>query len=157
MTSLQPLLSLLGQSERERDALRVECQRAAAAQQTAEAQADQLLAYRRDYEQRWATQFRSDGRMELVNCYRGFMERLSQAVQQQQQCAAQADARLEQVRVALRDSETRAASVRKLIERRVNEARVHTERREQKASDEFAARSAWNAQAAAAHARLEPM
>lgn len=144
MSSLQPLMTLLGQAERERDDLAVGCQRAANAQQTAVLQAEQLLTYRREYEQRWAHQFRTDGRMELVNCYRGFMERLTQAVEQQRRVAAQADAALEQAQIALRDGEMRVASVRKLIERRVAEAHTVAQRREQKACDEFASRATWN-------------
>ena len=144
MSPLQPLMTLLGQVERERDDLALSCQRAARAQQTAAMQADQLVTYRREYEQRWAAQFRTDGRMELVNCYRGFMERLTQAVEQQCAIAAGADAALAQARRALTEGEMRVASVRKLIERRVAEARTAAQRREQKASDEFASRASWN-------------
>lgn len=143
MNSLQPVMTLLGQAERERDELAVDCQRAAAAQRSAAAQLEQLVTYRREYEKRWAHQFRTDGRMELVNCYRGFMERLTQAVEQQRRVVIQADAEFEQARLALRDGEIRVASVRKLIERRVADVRVAVDRREQKASDEFASRAAW--------------
>ena len=147
MNSLQPVMALLGQTERERDELAVLSQRAAAAQRTAAVQLDQLVTYRREYEQRWAHQFRTDGRMELVNCYRGFMERLTQAVEQQRRVALQAETQLEEARLALRHGEIRVASVRKLIERRVADVRVAVDRREQKATDEFAARAAWNLRA----------
>ena len=147
MNSLQPVMALLGQTERERDELAVLSQRAAAAQRTAAVQLDQLVTYRREYEQRWAHQFRTDGRMELVNCYRGFMERLTQAVEQQRRVALQAETQLEEAQLALRDGEIRVASVRKLIERRVADVRVAVDRREQKATDEFAARAAWNLRA----------
>ena len=148
MSILQPLMTLLGQVERERDDLALACQRAAQAQQTAATQAEQLLAYRREYEKRWAHQFRTDGRMELVNCYRGFMERLTQAVEQQHAVAAQAAAELDNAQRALRDGELRVASVRKLIERRVAEAHTAAQRREQKACDEFASRASWHRAAA---------
>ena len=147
MSMLQPLMTLLGQVERERDELALTCQRAAQAQQTAATQAEQLLTYRREYEQGWAHQFRTDGRMELVNCYRGFMERLTQAVDQQHAVAAQATADLDHARLVLRDAEMRVASVRKLIERRVAEAHAAAQRREQKASDECASRASWHASA----------
>lgn len=146
MSPLQPLMILLGQAERERDDLAAACQRATAAQQTAATQAEQLLTYRREYEQRWAHQFRTDGRMELVNCYRGFMERLTVAVEQQRRVAAQAETELALARSALRDGEVRVASVRKLIERRVAEAHTAAQRREQKNCDEFASRASWNQQ-----------
>ena len=144
MTSLQPLLSLLAQTQRERDQLAIDHQRAAAAEQAAAAQAAQLLTYRQEYEARWASQFRTDGPIELVHCYRGFIGRLTQAVEQQRHAASHAEGALAQARLALRDGEIRVASVRKLIDRRVVEVRVVNDRREQKSNDEFAARAAWN-------------
>ena len=144
MSYMQPLITLLGQCERERDELAMSSQRAAMAHRSALEQADQLVVYRGEYEQRWAEQFRTDGRMELVNCYRGFMERLTLAVEQQQRIVAQAEVEFEQSRLALRDGEIRVASVRKLIDRRLAEMRLSANRREQKATDEFASRAAWN-------------
>ena len=144
MTSIQPLLILMGQSEIERDAAQADLQRLLAAQQAAVTQAEQLLTYRRDYEQRWGTQFQNSGAMELVHCYRGFMERLTQAVEQQQRVAGHAAGQVDAARVALLTTERRVATVRKLIERRVHEERTANNRQEQKTSDEFASRSAWN-------------
>ena len=144
MTSIQPLLILLGQSEIERDAAQADLQRLLAAQQAAVTQAEQLLTYRRDYEQRWGTQFQNSGAMELVHCYRGFMERLTQAVEQQQRVAGHAAGQVDAARVALLTTERRVATVRKLIERRVHEERTANNRQEQKTSDEFSSRSAWN-------------
>ena len=153
MTSVQPLLILLGQSEIERDAAQADLQRVLAAHQAAATQADQLLAYRRDYEQRWGTQFQNTGAMELVHCYRGFMDRLTQAVDQQQRVARHAAAQVDTARAALLATELRVATVRKLIERRVLDERVASNRQEQKISDEFASRSAWNR---AGGAKLSP-
>ena len=144
MNPLQPLMALLAQTERERDAAWADAQRTAQAHQAAQSQAEQLLTYRREYEQRWGAQFKSEGRMELVHCYRGFVERLSQAVDQQQRIAQHADAQLVRAREALLQHEVRVASVRKLIERRAKELRVSVDRLEQKQTDEFGARSAWN-------------
>jgi len=146
MNPLQPLMTLLTQCERERDELAVACQRTAMSHRSATEQAEQLLVYRGEYEQRWATQFKTDGRMELVNCYRGFMDRLTQAVEQQQRVVVHSQAALDQARLKLRDGEIRVASVRKLIERRQAEARLSADRREQKTTDEFASRAAWNRQ-----------
>ena len=144
MNPLQPLLALLAQTERERDVAWSEAQLAAQAQQAAAAQADQLLTYRREYEQRWGAQFKSEGRMELVLCYRGFIDRLTQAVDQQQRVAQHAAGQMERTREVLRDHEIRVASVRKLIERRNQELRLSADRADQKQTDEFGARSAWN-------------
>jgi flagellar FliJ protein len=143
MNPLQPLMALLAQTERERDAAFAAQQRAADAHAQAVAQADQLVAYRREYEQRWSAQFAAGGRIELVHCYRGFMDRLTQAVDQQQRIVQQAAAQAERARIELAEHELRVGSVRKLIERRRQEQRVVAERLEQKQSDEFSARMAW--------------
>src|SRR5512144_3216077 len=110
MNPIQPLLALLAQTERERDLVLTEAQRADQAHQVAEAQAGQLLTYRREYEQRWGAQFKAEGRMELVLCYRGFIERLSQAVDQQQRVVVHAATQVERARELLRDHEIRVAS-----------------------------------------------
>ena len=143
MNPLQALMALLAQTERERDVAMADAQRAAQAHLAAEAQAEQLLTYRREYEQRWGAQFRNEGKMELVNCYRGFVERLSQAVEQQQRIAQHAATQVERTRDTLLQHEVRVASVRKLIERRAKELRLSADRLEQKATDEFGARAAW--------------
>lgn len=144
MSELQPLTMLLDQHERKRDAAIVEHQRVRLASEAAAAQAAQLLEYRRDYEQRWQTQFRQAAQIEVLRHYQSFMERLTQAVEQQARIAEHAEAQVEHALVALRDTELRCASVRKLIERRTQEQRVRTDRLEQKRSDEFASRAAWN-------------
>jgi len=144
MNPLQPLMALLAQTERERDEAWTQAQQAAQAQQTAAGQAEQLLTYRREYEQRWSAQFRTEGRMELVHCYQGFMDRLTQAVEQQQRVAEHAAVQVERARVVLCEHEIRVASVRKLIERRRQELRLSADRIEQKQSDEFGSRMAWS-------------
>ncbi|MEO7152520.1 MAG: flagellar export protein FliJ [Burkholderiaceae bacterium] len=148
MTDLQPLLALLGQAERERDVCLAQRERAAAAHTAAEAQARQLLDYRSDYQRRWGEQFARTAQIEVVRCYQGFVERLTQAVDQQTRTAAHAAGLLERAGATLLEHELRVASVRKLIERRLREAGLESDRREQKQTDEFAARSAWNAAAA---------
>lgn len=153
MTDLQPLLVLLSQHDRQRDAALVDHQRAVAANQAAMAQATQLHDYRRDYEQRWTAQFTSQGQMELVHCYQSFNQRLTLAVDQQALSAAVAAEQLARALARLQEAEMRCASVRKLIERRTLEQRLATDRREQKQTDEFAARAAWNRASAAGPSR----
>lgn len=147
MNPLQPLMALLAQTERERDQAWSEAQRAGQAQQDAAARAEQLIVYRREYEQRWNSQFKIEGRIELLHCYRGFMDRLSQALEQQQRIAAHAQAQLERARATLAEHELRVASVRKLIERRRQELRLSADRIEQKQTDEFGSRMHWGAAA----------
>lgn len=149
MNPLQPLMALLAQTERERDEAWAAAQQAAQAQQNAVSQSEQLLAYRREYEQRWSTQFKTEGRIELLHCYRGFMDRLTQAVEQQKRIAEHATAQLERARAALAEQEMRVASVRKLIERRRRELRLTADRAEQKQTDEFGSRASWGSPTAA--------
>lgn len=143
MTDLQPLAILLERNERDRDAAITAHQRAQAASRAAQAQSDQLQTYRRDYGQRWTSQFRQQGEMPLVHCYQSFMDRLNLAVDQQAQATAYAAQEVERALVALRAAELRCASVRKLIERRLLEQRLSAERRDQKQTDEAASRAAW--------------
>jgi flagellar FliJ protein len=143
MTTLQPLTALLAQSERQRDLALADQLKARTAHAAAEAQAAQLLAYRKEYEQRWSAEFCREGKIELVRCYQGFMERLTQAVDAQLRSAGQAAAQLERASAAVREREVQCASVRKLVERRIAEGRLQAERHEQKHHDELAARIAW--------------
>lgn len=143
MNPMQPLISLLAQTESERDQAWAEAQRALQAHQDAAAQVDQLRVYRREYEQRWSNQFKTEGRIELVHCYRGFMDRLTQAVEQQERICAYAATQAERTRTLLAEHEMRVASVRKLIERRAHEMRLSADRQEQKQTDEFGSRMAW--------------
>lgn len=142
--ALQPLLMVLQHAERERDFALTAQQRAQHALNAAQQQAEQLALYRREYEQRWGTQFQQASAVEVVRCYQGFMGRLQLAVDQQQQQVALAAAALEGAQETLRGHEMRVASVRKLIERRQHEAARIAGQREQKATDEQAARAAWH-------------
>ncbi|HET7794846.1 MAG TPA: flagellar export protein FliJ [Rhizobacter sp.] len=142
--SLDPLMALLGQAERERDDALAAMQRANESHVAAQTQAEQLITYRSEYEARFREQFSRQSSIEILQCYQGFSARLGQAIDQQRQIAAHAALRLEQSREALRGQEMRVASVRKLLERRVQELRLAADRRDQKQTDEFAARAAWN-------------
>ena len=152
MTDIQTLTILLGQNERQRDAALGEHQRAqgaAAAAQAARGQAEQLRTYRREYEQRWRLQFGREGKIELVHCYQSFMERLTLAVEQQSRIAEHAAQQVDLALTALRGTELRCASVRKLIERRLRDDQLAGTRRDQKQSDEYASRVAWGRRAVA--------
>lgn len=141
--SLDPLMSLLGQAERERDDSASQLHREIAASEAAQAQVDQLVAYRGEYEARFREQFSRNGSISILQCYQGFSSRLSQAIDQQKQVADNTWKRVERARVALREQEMRVASTRKLLERRLGELRQAGERAEQKQTDELAARAAW--------------
>lgn len=135
---------LLQQAEAQRDEALLQMQQAQQRAQGAQAQADQLQAYREQYRQRWQQQFAQQGGIEIVQCYQSFSERLEQALAHQAQAVAQANAQLERARTELADREMRVASVRKILERRQQEQRRGEERRDQKLTDEAAQRSGWN-------------
>jgi flagellar FliJ protein len=147
MNDLQPLMALLAQTESERDTALAQHQRALTAHEAAQSQASQLVDYRRDYEQRWTARFATVGQAELLRCYQGFADRLTHAVDHQGRVSEHTAVQVEQARESLAQMELRVASVRKLIERRVQELQRHVERREQKQLDEFATRAAWNRRA----------
>ena len=151
---LQALALLLAQAERQRDDAFAERIKAQTAQRAAAAQAEQLVAYRREYEQRWSEQFCREGRIELVRCYQGFIERLTQAVEQQERIAAHAAAEVERAEAIVRGHEVRAASLKKLIERRLREGEANDARNEQRESDDRAVRATWNRLTAPGPARF---
>jgi flagellar FliJ protein len=147
MTPLQPLVALLAQTERQRDLALADQIKMQGAHAAAQGQADQLVAYRRDYEQRWSAQFCRAGRIELVRCYQGFVERLTQAVDQQARHAHIAKVHLERATATVREHELKLAAVRKVVEQRLAEDRRAGERVDQKQTDELAARVAWSRRA----------
>ncbi|HZE92110.1 MAG TPA: flagellar export protein FliJ [Rhizobacter sp.] len=148
--SIEPLIALLNQSERERDEALAAAQRAMDAQAAAQMQVDQLVAYRSEYEERFREQFSRKSSVDMLHCYQGFMLRLNQAIDQQRAVTAHATVQHDHARGVLREQELRVASVRKLLDRRLYELRLVADRRDQKQTDEFAARVAWNRLAAAA-------
>lgn len=149
MKELQPLMSLLSHAEGERDEALAHRQRMREALDAAHAQAVQLVAYRRDYEQRWAERFAQAGQVQLLHSYHGFVTRLTQAIEHQERVVAQAERQLERAVHTLQQQELRVASVLKLIERRVAEIERTSTQREQRSLDELASRAAWNRLAAA--------
>ena len=149
MKEIQPLMALLSHAERERDEALAHRQRMREALDAASTQAEQLVAYRRDYEQRWAERFAQAGQVQLLHSYHGFVTRLTQAIEHQQRVVAQAERQLERADEALQQQELRVASVLKLIERRVSEIEKTSAQREQRTLDELASRAAWNRLAAA--------
>ena len=144
MNDLQPLLALLAQAQAERDGALAQHQQAQATHRNAQSQASQLSDYRSDYEQRWSTRFTVEGSAELLQCYQGFANRLTQAVDHQGRMIGQTAAAVERSRLELARQELRVASVSKLIERRLAEVKRTGERREQKQHDEWTSRAAWN-------------
>ena len=134
---MDPLTTLLEQAEADRNRALAAFNQLRARSDAARIQAAQLEDYRRDYQQRWSAQFALGAGLDIVRCYQGFADRLETAITQQGHALAQARAG-----DALSAQELRVASVRKLIDRRVQAQRQLLERREQKADDEHAMRVA---------------
>lgn len=132
---------LLEREEAERDEAMRRLQHAEDEARRAQSQADMLLAYRDDYRQRWQQQFARGGSVSLVQCYQGFMARLDQAIAQQEQQVQRRREAVDACRSALSAQQVRVASVRKLIERRERDQQQRAARRDQKSTDESAARA----------------
>ena len=140
-TATDTLGLLLERAEGERDDAARALNAATAQAQAARAQHGELAGYRQDYQQRWTQSFAQSTTMDIVACYRSFGQRLDQAVDTQGHVANHADQRQVRAREALRQAEVRVAALRQLIARRQAEAAKAAQRREQRATDEFAARA----------------
>ena len=149
---LRSLRLLLAQAESQRDEAFAEQLKLEAACRAATTQAEQLVLYRREYEERWRAEFCREGKIELVRCYQGFIERLSQAVEQQERVAGHAAAQVERAAAIMRGHDVRAAALKKLVERRLKESERAAAGREQRQHDEHASLAAW-ARFAEANAR----
>lgn len=134
----QALNTLLELAERQRDAALAALLQAEQAVQRLEQQAQQLRSYRDDYEDRHPARGGRSTTIALLRAHQGFMLRLDQAMQQQQNQLQHAGQRCTQLRSALTAQELRVASVKKLLERRSAQTRQHETRRDQRHSDEAA-------------------
>jgi flagellar FliJ protein len=146
----ETLSLLLERAEGERDAAARALHTAGLQAEAARAQHGELAGYRQDYQQRWTQSFAQGTTMSLMGCYQSFGQRLDQAVTTQGHVASHADQRQARAREALHQAELRVAALRQLIARRQAEAAKVAQRREQRATDEFAARA--HLRRASAHA-----
>jgi len=147
MNTPQALQTLLDHANAQRDNALAAHRRALVALQGAQAQAEQLVAHRKDTIERAGARAHQTVNLVMVQSYQGFMLRLDDAVRQQQ---ARVDAAVQRHRAAehrLVEAEQRVASVSKLIEGRLALAGQVAARIEQKESDEFASRMAWQREA----------
>ena len=142
--SLEPLQLLMQREQQQCEQAQAALRDADQTAQRARQQHEQLATYRGEYETRWSRQFAQGASMDILQCYRSFMQRLDQALALQARQVQVAERQREQARQQLLDSERRAASVRKLIERRLAELAVGGRRREQKLTDEQAQRLRWH-------------
>ena len=138
-----PLLTLLEREEGRRDTAALALKQAQERLAYAQSQLDMLENYRGEYVARWMGEFSRSATPQIMQTYRDFKARLEQAVTQQQASLVQRTGWVERCREALVEAETRAAAVRKLIERRQAELQREELRRERRQEDEFARQAAW--------------
>lgn len=129
---------LLDRATQERDRVAGEMRRGEEMALRARRQGEQLAAYRGEYLQRWSGQFGRGGAIELMHCYQSFMQRLDEALEQQQRQIDAAERAVAAMRQVLVQAEVRVASVKKLIERRQAELQRAEDRRDQRQTDETA-------------------
>jgi flagellar FliJ protein len=109
----------------------------------AEAQMQMLHDYRDEYVARWQAEFGRAATPQILQCYHAFKARLDEATTQQRDTLRLREAHVERARAALVHAETRAAAVRKLIERRQADWQRTEDRRARKLEDELARASGW--------------
>jgi flagellar protein FliJ len=112
---------------------------------TLEAARKQLLSlqdFRHQYEVRWQGQFQRSGGVEIVRCYQEFMARLVEAEGEQQRRTEHGEQVAEHRRLELIERERKVAAISQLIKRREDEQALKDRRKDQKNTDELAARLA---------------
>lgn len=139
------LLTLLAHAERQRDSGLAAVQRAEQHANRQRQQAEQLQQYREEYRLRSPVLGGRSASIDALRGHQAFMERLQQALSQQLQQVAHADAAVVRQRTLQLALEVRLASVQKLLQRRQLEQFRISERREQNRSDEAASQRLWRA------------
>jgi flagellar protein FliJ len=115
--------------------------------QFAHGQLEQLQSYANDTDARWIGGHAVNLSVELVKHHYQFMDRLQHAASQQQGVIANLERQRLKVHQALLQSEYRLAGFKQLLKGRRAEQQVVQQRREQRATDEFAAMSHLRARA----------
>lgn len=134
------LNTILEQAESARDEALAQFEVSRKAHEGARQQLQSLHDFRAQYQARWKSQFQQAGGMEIMRCYQDFMARLTEAEVEQQKRTVQAQTTAERYRLQLIERERRVAAVSQLIQRREKEEMTKENRRDQKATDELAAR-----------------
>ena len=139
MSSLNALSVAVEVASRKRDDARKVLQDTLAAEQAARAQLDQLEDYARETESRWGMKADTTMQPEVMYHHYQFMNRLGHAASIQNGVVGDQSARLQAAQRALLDAELRLASLRKVVEKRLNDLALQQQRRDQKQTDERAA------------------
>ena len=139
MSSLNALSVAVEVASRKRDDARKVLQDTLAAEQAARAQLNQLEDYARETESRWGMKADTTMQPEVMYHHYQFMNRLGHAASIQNVVVRDHSARVQAAQRALLDAELRLASLRKVVEKRLNDLALQQQRRDQKQTDERAA------------------
>ncbi len=132
------LHTLLEHAEHERDETLAALLQAETTLRRLLAQSEQLRDYRDEVRTRHPALGGRSAGIEALRCHQGFMQRLEQALHQQDGQQRAQQIRCAALRAELVARETRVASVRKLLERRGQTAQRQADRLDQRRSDETA-------------------
>jgi flagellar FliJ protein len=108
----------------------------------AEFKLGELHRYRNDYQQQWVTQGRSGVSGQWLMNYQRFLSQLETAIAQQQRSVDWHRDTSEKAREKWQQCHVRLEGLRKLVQRYLDEARLASEKREQKQLDELVQRMA---------------
>ena len=134
------LSALLQLAERHRDDALAAARTSQEQLRRLQAQREQLLSYTQDYRQRDPTLGGRSASIDMLRYHQSFMQRLQQAVDQQNAQVVAALAQAEHLQKAVLPLEQKVASVKRLLERRAETARLADQRVAQRQSDEAAQR-----------------
>lgn len=134
---MEPIRELAASRERDAGAA---MSAARAMVEAAERQLELLRRYRDDYVQQNAPGAGSVDPVRLQN-YRAFLDRLSEAVRQQEERLAQVQRELERTTEAWREKRVEAAALGRAVERFRDDEQREADRDEQREHDELAART----------------
>lgn len=140
----QSLKTLLDIATRERDQAAAALAQAEQQLRAQQNQWEQLQAYQADYARRAPAHGGQAAPIEVLRCHQAFMGRLDQAMAHQQRVLHAAEGEAQLRRQTLLHRETRLASVRKLMQRRVDSATHAAERADQRRTDEAALQRHWH-------------
>ncbi len=126
-------------ASRRRDALAKDYAQAIRNLDFGKGQLAQLEGYAADTDARWVGSHQSALSGELVRHHYQFVDRLQQAVQMQHSAIGSLEGQCEAARQALLQAEFRLAGLQQVLDRRMAAAQLAQHRREQRATDEFAA------------------
>lgn len=140
MADISALNTLIELATTEVDDAAVRLGRAVRAAEDARQKLSLLAGYRDDYAQRFQNTMASGFTPMAYRNFQGFMDKLDQAINGQQQVVRDAEYRVEQERGAWRESERKRISFDALATRAKTAADQKIAKREQKQTDEQAAR-----------------